>query len=499
VTSNEGAARSIPPVSGAEISPSQIESLADACAHEHLVQFYESDEVLERAVATFIGDALQASRAGVVVATSEHRRAIERLLVLDGIDIVDAVQRGMYVSHDAGDTLARFMADGMPDRELFQRTMQDILTPAIVDNGRVHVFGEMVAVLVEEGRYRAAIALEHLWNELHDTVPFSLLCAYPMVQGGEALTGMFETIIDAHTHVIPAESYAALSTHDDRDREIALLQLKALWLEREIAERKHAQERLRFALASEQTARRETEDALRVRDEFLSIAAHELKTPLAGLNGHAQLAMRAIDRDAVPSDSVRVRRSLEIIAERAQKLSRLLDQLLDTSRIEAGYLELELEAADLVALVHRVAETTRLVAYRQSITVTAPPELEADVDLLRLEQVLLNLIDNAIRHSPDGGRIDIVLARPAPEVVELTVRDQGPGIDVEHRERIFDRYYKLHCDGKANGLGLGLHLCRQIVELHGGSIRVECPDDGGSAFIANLPIHAPAPTVQLIE
>ncbi|HUG16756.1 MAG TPA: ATP-binding protein, partial [Thermomicrobiales bacterium] len=256
--------------------------------------------------------------------------------------------------------------------------------------------------------------------------------------GGAELTGVFGTVIAAHTRVIPAESYSALDTDVDRQREIALLQQKALWLEREIAERTHAEEQLKLALASEQAARRETEEALRLRDEFLSIAAHELKTPLTGLSGHVQLTQRLLNLNTdghVAGE--RTLRSLNVIGAQTRKLALLLDQLLDTSRLEAGRLAIEPQPVDLAALAQEVAATTRLVTNRHSIIVTTPLELSAQADPLRLEQVLLNLLDNALRHSPDGGRIDVTLARQASGAIELTVQDQGPGIPAENRERVF--------------------------------------------------------------
>ncbi|HUG14321.1 MAG TPA: ATP-binding protein, partial [Thermomicrobiales bacterium] len=189
----------------------------------------------------------------------------------------------------------------------------------------------------------------------------------------------------------------------------------------------------------------------------------------------------------------RTLRSLNVIGAQTRKLALLLDQLLDTSRLEAGRLAIEPQPVDLARLAQEVAATTRLVTNLHSIIVTTPPELAAQADPLRLEQVLLNLLDNALRHSPDGGRIDVTLARQASGAIELTVQDQGPGIPAEHREQVFERYHRVHSNGRGSGLGLGLHICREIVELHGGSIRVECPTEGGSRFVVELPIGIARP------
>lgn len=497
--SNDTLTHHIPPPPTAPASTLAHMSLlpvTDDSRHHHLVQFYERDDVLLRAVTTFAGEALRDGRSAVVIVTPEHRADIERLLALDGVDWERAARRGTYVALDADEVLARFMDGDVPDRERFIAVIEPILSRAISGHGHAHVFGEMVAVLVAQGNYPAAITLEDFWNELQERFSFSLLCGYPMNHGGgEALTGMFETVMAAHTHVVPAESYSALSTSSAQLREIAMLQQKALWLEREIAERRLAEERLREALASEQTARRETEAALALRDEFLSIAAHELKTPLTGMNGHVQLAARLLDMSGgVPSAGTqeRVRRSLTVVGEQGRKLALLLDRLLDTARIEAGRLSLEPQSVDLTELVEQMVETTRFVSNGVSIVVEAPPALQAEVDPVRLEQVLANLLDNAMRYSPEGGRIDVRLAQGSPGWVELAVRDQGPGVPPALREHIFDRYYRLEHNGRGGGMGLGLHIANEIVDLHGGHLRLECPPEGGSVFVVSLPVHSAA-------
>ena len=127
---------------------------------------------------------------------------------------------------------------------------------------------------------------------------------------------------------------------------------------------------------------------------------------------------------------------------------------------------------------------------RHAIALAAPSFLAASDDPLRSEQVLANLLDNAIRYSPGGGPIEVALSRPAPEWVELTVRDRGVGIPPEARGRIFERFYQAHANGTGGsqgGLGLGLYICRQIAELHGGAIRAEFPPDGGTRVVVRLP------------
>jgi signal transduction histidine kinase len=459
----------------------------DIGAGEHLVQFYEADAFCLDTVADFIGTSLRTGDAAVVVATQAHRDALDERLQTSGLDIADASARGAYVSLDAAETLSRIMADDMPDRDRLQAVLGDVILRAADDHLRVCVFGEMVASLVLDGCHTAALRLEQLWNELQQRHAFSLICAYPIDGfGGEALAAVLHGVCAEHSRVIPAESYTELPTADDRFRAIAVLQQKAISLEAEVTERQRTEERLRVALASESAARREAEAALRVRDEFLAVAAHELRTPLTTLTGQAQLALRQIARGSPAPE--RTTRSLEAIAGQAHKLSRLVSQLLDISRIDADKLLLERQPADLAVLVGQVVSGAREQSARHGILLRSPGLIEAQVDPLRIEQVLTNLLDNAVKFSPDGGTIEVALAPLGRTAVELSVRDHGLGIPPERRGEIFNRFYQAHATSHRSGMGLGLYISRQIVELHGGDISAEFPPDGGTRFIVRLPL-----------
>ena len=229
-----------------------------------------------------------------------------------------------------------------------------------------------------------------------------------------------------------------------------------------------------------------------LRDEFLSIAAHELKTPLTSLRGFAQLLMRQLDKDEVP-DPMRLRQGLSAIDQQSAKLARLVSQLLDVSRIDAGRLELDRKVADVVGVVEDVVTTARVNTFRHEFTVRAPSGALALVDPLRLEQVVRNLVDNAIRYSPDGGPITIEVEKTREAgVVTIAVGDRGLGVPREHRGRIFDRFHQAHPERAMGGMGLGLYISRQIVELHGGRIEAEYPEQGGTRMVVTLPIGAPA-------
>jgi signal transduction histidine kinase len=179
------------------------------------------------------------------------------------------------------------------------------------------------------------------------------------------------------------------------------------------------------------------------------------------------------------------------------RLQALIGRLLDISRIEAGKMELERSPTDLSELARDTARLAQVNAPRRTLTVHAPKPANVLADQLRIGQVLMNLLDNAIKFSPDDSAIDIEVALESDDEVRLAVRDRGVGIPPEDRARVFDRFYQARRGG-SRGLGLGLYISQQIVALHGGHIRVEAPPDGGSRFVVTLPaLSAPASAAAL--
>lgn len=259
-------------------------------------------------------------------------------------------------------------------------------------------------------------------------------------------------------------------------------------LERRVEERTAELSRANELLRREVAERKRAEE---VRDEFLSVAAHELKTPLTSLRGFAEVLLAQLDRQETP-DPERLTQALQAIDRQSEKLGSLVSQLLDISRLQAGRLVLERGRTDVVAVVESVAANARARTSRHPIEVRAPTKLLAMVDPLRLEQVVTNLIDNAIKYSPDGGPVAIEIDNSAGSL-RLTVADHGLGVPPEHRDRIFDRFYQAHPEQRLGGMGLGLHISRQIVELHEGRIEAEFPAAGGMRVIVTLPLEASAP------
>ncbi len=254
----------------------------------------------------------------------------------------------------------------------------------------------------------------------------------------------------------------------------------------DITARKRLEDERAELLVREQAARAEAEAAIRARDVFLSAAAHELKTPITSLRGFSQTNLRRLDKTGT-LDLARVRRAFETIDQQSEKLERLVEQLLDVSRIESGRLVLHPEVTDIVRLVEAVVAAARARTPRHTIAIHAPDSLLVSLDPLRIEQVLVNLLDNAAKFSPNGGPIDIEIGKGEAATVHLSVTDRGIGISPDQRQRIFDRFYQAATPTYLGGLGLGLFVSRHIIELHGGRLEVEAPVEGGTRFVISLP------------
>lgn len=253
---------------------------------------------------------------------------------------------------------------------------------------------------------------------------------------------------------------------------------------RDLTERRAAEE-ARAALAAEQAARQAAEAALREREAFLAAAAHELRTPLTALRGFVQLFGRGLRR-AAPPNPERTLHVLTRIEQQTDRLGRLIARLLDTTRLDAGRLALEWGDADLVALAADAVRAAELGAGAGRLAFVAPAALPLRADALRLEQVLANLLDNALKYAPEGPIVVEVDAADAA-TARVRVRDQGPGVPPEYRAHLFERFYQVPRDERRGGLGLGLYLSREIAERHGGRLEAAFPPEGGSCFTLILP------------
>ncbi len=230
-------------------------------------------------------------------------------------------------------------------------------------------------------------------------------------------------------------------------------------------------------------------EAEEMKNTFISVITHELKTPVSLIKGYASTLRRA---DA-QWDVATARDSLTVIEEEADRLNALVDNLLDASRVQAGVLELELAAVDLPGLATRLVEGFKRQTDKHTFELDFEPGFPpARGDAERLRQVLNNLIHNAIKYSPDGGVVRIGGWRDAQRhLLTIYVADQGIGIPPREQERLFQRFYRVDSSlrRKTQGAGLGLFLCKAIIEAHNGRIWVRSEPDRGSTFFFTLPVE----------
>ncbi|GEJ58216.1 CHASE domain-containing sensor histidine kinase [Anaeromyxobacter diazotrophicus] len=263
------------------------------------------------------------------------------------------------------------------------------------------------------------------------------------------------------------------------------------------------QDLARLAVAAIDTARlyRRAQEAVKLRDEFLSIASHELKTPLTSLALQADSLRQAAVRGFVPEP---LAHKTEVIRRNVERLSRLITNLLDISRIGEGRLAIELEPVDLSDVVCEVAGRfeDELARAGSTLQLDVPGPVVGRWDRLRLDQVVTNLVANAVKYGP--GKPIAVALRVDGDRVALTVRDQGIGIPREAQQRIFERFERAVSDRHFGGFGLGLWIARRIVEALGGTIAVESEPGQGATFTVELrrapppePPAAPAPGAPL--
>ena len=259
-------------------------------------------------------------------------------------------------------------------------------------------------------------------------------------------------------------------------------------------------------------AKEEIERASKFKDQFLSTMSHELRTPLNAVLGFSDLLTE--ERYGPLND--RQQRYLQHIRNGGRHLLKLINDILDLSKIEAGRLQLAIETVRLDTIFAEAMDTLNPLASQKSQTLVRQPAKEMSVraDSTRLKQILINLLGNAIKFTPEGGKVELA-AKMQGNSVRIEVRDSGPGIAPDEQKKIFEAFYRLRKSEKAEGTGLGLAITQRLVELHGGNLSLESEVGSGSCFYFTLPItttveareevippqaiDGPAPVVLVIE
>jgi signal transduction histidine kinase len=293
------------------------------------------------------------------------------------------------------------------------------------------------------------------------------------------VTGTLDAIVFDARALAAGDHRAAIRSNAGGSRELGHLGEAFGTLAAAVAEREHG---LRDDI-------RQLKEVERLKTEFVSTVSHELRTPLTAIRGALGLVLAGTTGPVPP----RTRDLLQIGQHNTERLIRLINDILDVERIEAGHLLLRREPCELRGILRMTVDSLRTVAMEAQVTLALDGDESAVVtgDPDRLVQVFTNLISNAVRFSPPGEIVTVAL-RTTPTTVVVLVTDRGPGIPLEFRRRIFGKFQQADPAGAAGGAGLGLAIVRAIVERHGGSIRFDSAPGHGTTFITELPYTAPA-------
>ena len=256
-----------------------------------------------------------------------------------------------------------------------------------------------------------------------------------------------------------------------------------------------AVERQRLLAREQEAARVLNEQVERLReldvmkDQFVSSVSHELRTPLTSIVGYQELLLDG-EAGELSEDQEHF---LGIIGRNCDRLTRLVDDILFVARVDAGRLSLDLQDIDIVDVVTKTVESARPVAARKDLTLKLDAEtdrLELHADPVRIGELLDNLMSNAIKYTPEGGVVTVVVARDHG-TVHLEVKDTGVGIPPDEVQKLFERFFRASTSSVASGTGLGLSITKSIVEAHRGKIWVESTLGEGTTFLVDLPLEAP--------
>jgi signal transduction histidine kinase len=456
----------------------------------HVVQFYEDETFLAGAVADFLAGGLATGQPCVVVATEPHRKAIAHRLKSKGFDIDRPGVTSNHLVLDARTMLSGFMAGSKPDAKRFRATLGGAIEQCLRGSSctTARVYGEMVDVLWADGNPDGALRLEDLWNELAATHGFSLMCAYAMGNfSHETHAAHFQEICRQHTRVVPTERYT-LGDDAARAIEISTLQQRARALETEIENRRELERRLLVALADAKAANL-------AKSQFLAVMSHELRTPLNAISGHVQLIEMGVYgevNDAQREALTRVQRS-------QRHLLSLINDVLNLARIETGHVEYVVEDFPLAPLLDNVASIVEPLVSTAGLTcdvAPAPPGAEQTpiavrADREKVQQILLNLLTNAIKFTAPGGRItvDASLRGGTPALVCVNVRDTGIGIPAAKIESVFEPFVQLQTRPSCHqgGVGLGLAISRDLARGLEGDLTATSAVGDGTTFTLTLP------------
>jgi PAS domain S-box-containing protein len=448
----------------------------------------------------------------------ERHPLLERVAIFGGLVVVGAVVLGGLLAWLLRES---FLAGG---RHLSEHPDETILWLAVAVGASIALLGFVATHLIRllgaldhsEARYRATfdhaavgiarVGLDGRWLEpnqhycdiLGYTCPELLLRTFQDVTHPDDLEADLALAQKLFAGEIP--TYSMEKRYVRKDGGVVWVQISCSMVRRpsgeplhyvavavDISERRAAQEALRRAEWQSTRLYQEAQDAIRLRDGFLSIASHELKTPLTPLALQVGSIQRSLRRDPASIGPDKLSARMEIIARQVTRLTRLVTELLDISRLTAGRVGLHIEEVDVAAVARDVAVRLGYELGRAGckLEVRAEGPIAGCWDRVRLGQIVMNLVSNAAKYGA-GKPIDLVVEGDVG-TARIIVRDHGIGIAPEHQRRIFDRFERAVSDQHYGGFGLGLWIVKQLVDALGGTIRVESELGRGATFVVELP------------
>ena len=263
------------------------------------------------------------------------------------------------------------------------------------------------------------------------------------------------------------------------DMNILLLKVKTFY---RIYEQSRALNEMQTKLLEEIEFRKEAE---RKKDEFISIASHELKTPMTSIKGYIQLLERSLDKEDLETTRIRLHK----VQNQVEKLNLLVADLLDISKIESGKLKFKKKYFSFDKILDHIIEVMQQANPEVKFIKKGGIDTEIFGDEMRIEQVIINFMTNAIKYAPDSDEVHLTAERRGDEIY-FSVRDFGIGMAKEHQPQIFDKFYRVEeSSERFQGLGIGLYICQEIIERHEGKIGVNSEPDEGSEFYFTIPLH----------
>jgi signal transduction histidine kinase len=438
----------------------------------HSVQFYAEDSFLMDGASRLVGTALGTGGSVIVIATKSHREGIEARLQAHGLNTVNAMQQGRYLVADAAEMLSKFMVEGFPNAQLFRENIGKLVIrarAATEQSSRVVAFGEMVALLWEEGKYDAAIRVEQLWNELGREHAFYLHCAYRIKDFAQENDGArFLKICSEHAEVFPSESYTALSDQRERHRSVALLQQKEqahdalretkTRLLNEVAERVEAERKLR---ASERALRELSVRLLKTQDEERRHLGRELHDSVGQYLAVLKMELEVLKAGTAPASDAEQRRFADCLRLVDQSITevRTMSYLLYPPMLEEMGLE--------TAIFWYLDGFTKRSGVQTKFEMPQPVgrvQREAELAIFRILQESLT---NIHRHS-ESPSAEVRLLKKEGELL-IEINDQGKGLPSSVLEAVRD---------SCETTGVGLRGMTERMRQLGGKLEVVSSSSG---------------------